>query len=212
MPEAGIELEMEDGVLNALVVCSEIPGRKSPILLLSTATELVPTVATAVQRLSAHNYFVLVPDLVGLGVEDRREAGSACLDYFAGERRVDDTRVGALGFGMGADLVLSLAAERSERMAAVAAYGGRGFSAREALKIAQKINGMIRIGYGTGALPRRAAVFEAALNLSGVLFDTEVCDREPHWMDLIDFLARGLAAPLSDQALATGPKGAPLNL
>ncbi|HEX7885525.1 MAG TPA: dienelactone hydrolase family protein [Phenylobacterium sp.] len=212
MPEARIELEMDDGVLDALVVCPETPGRKSPILLLSAATELVSTIATTARRLSAHNYFVLVPDLARLGAEDSREAARACLDHFADERRVDDTRVGALGFGAGADLALSLAAERSERVAAVAAYGGRGFSAREALEITQKINGLVRIGYAAGVLPRRAAVLEAALNLSGVLFDTEFCDGEPNWADLLDFFARGLAAPLSDRPAAADPKDAPLNL
>lgn len=198
MPEAHIELELDDGALDAFVACPDGAGRKRPILLLSRRNEPAGALESRARRLSAHNYFVLAPDLSGLSAEDRREAVWACLDHLADERRVDDTRVGALGFGSGADLALALAAGRAERIAAVAAYGARGFRPKAALEISQKINGLVRLGYAVDAVPARAGVLEAALNLSGVLFDIEVYEDEPRWSDLLDFFGRGLDAPTLD--------------
>ncbi|WP_296600189.1 dienelactone hydrolase family protein [Phenylobacterium sp.] len=203
MPEAHIELELDDGALDAFVACPDTPGRKAPILLLTGRNRPVLGLESWARRLSAHNYFVLAPHLSGLSADDRREAAAASLDHLADERRVDDARVGILGFGGGADLGLGLAASRAERIAAVAAYGGRGFSPRSAIEIAQKINGIVRIGYLVGDVPGRAGALEAALNLSGVLFDVEICGGEPHWPDLLDFFARGLASPGAETADGT---------
>jgi dienelactone hydrolase len=202
MPEARIELELDDGALDAFVACPGTPGRKAPILLLSGLDGLTQEVESRARRLSAHNYFVLAPDLSRLSADDRRDAARACLDHFADERRVDDTRVGALGFGSGANLALNLAAGRAERIAAVAAYGGRGFGARTAMEISQRINGLVRLGYAVDAVSPRAGLLEAALNLSGVLFDIEVYEAEPRWPELFDFFARALDPPASD-----GPPG-----
>lgn len=195
MQEAHIELELDDGVLDAFVACPDAAGRKPPILLLSGADGLARGVEFHARRLSAHNYFVLAPDLSGLAADDRREAAWVCLDYLADERRVDDTRVGALGFGSGADLALRLAGERSERIAAVAAYGPRGFGERTAREIAQRINGIVRLGYVVKTMSARSGVLEAALSLSGVLFDVEVYQGEPRWPELVDFFSRALIAP-----------------
>lgn len=211
MPEAHIEVELDDGALDAFVACPDNEGRKPPILLLSRRTTPLAEVESRARRLSAHNYFVLAPDFSGLSSEDRREAAWACLDHLADERRVDDTRVGALGFGSGADLALDLAAGRAERIAAVAAYGGRGFRARPALEISQKINGLVRLGYEVHAIPVRAGLLETALNLSGVLFDVEVYDRDPRWPDLIDFFDRALSSPASATAPGTNVGARALN-
>lgn len=212
MPEARIELELDDGALDAFVACPDSPGRKAPILLFSRAGGLTSALETTARRLSAHNYFVLAPDLGGLSADDRRDAAWASLDHLADERRVDDTRVGALGFGAGGDLALTLAAGRSERIAAVAAYGGQGFRARAALEIAQKINGLVRLGYPQSVAPTRAGLLETALSLSGVLFDIEVYDDEPRWPALLDFFGRGLGdAGRDDRARATDPAGHALN-
>jgi dienelactone hydrolase len=211
MPEAHIELELDDGALDAFVACPDSPGRKPPILLLSRQNGPAKTVESWARRLSAHNYFVLAPDLSGLSAEDRREAAWACLDHLADERRVDDARVGALGFGSGADLALSLAAGRAERIAAVAAYGLRGFRAKAALEISQKINGLVRLGYSIGTTPPRAGLLEAALNLSGVLFDIEVYEDEPRWSDLLDFFGRGLGAPTPETGRGTNATHHALN-
>jgi dienelactone hydrolase len=203
MPEARIELELDDGALDAFAACPDTPGRKPPILLLSRRNAPPAMIESWARRLSAHNYFVLAPDLSGLSADDRREAVWACLDHLADERRVDDTRVGTLGFGSGADLALALAASRAERIAAVAAYGARGFGPKTALEISQKINCLVRLGYAVDAVPARAGVLEAALNLSGVLFDIEVYGGEPRWPDLLDFFGRGLDAPAPDGGLRT---------
>lgn len=212
MPEARIELELDDGALDAFVACPDSPGRKVPILLFSRANGLTPALESMARRLSAHNYFVLAPDLGGLSADDRRDAAWASLDHLADERRVDDTRVGALGFGAGGDLALTLAAGRSERIAAVAAYGGQGFRARAALEIAQKINGLVRLGYPEATVPARAGLLETTLSLSGVLFDIEVYDDEPRWPALLDFFARGLGdAGRDDGARATDTVGHALN-
>ena len=208
MLEARIEIELDDGGLDALVACPDSLGRRPPILLLSRGDGLTELVESRVRRLSAHNYFVIAPDLSGLSADDRREAAWACLNHLADERRVDDTRVGALGFGSGADLALTLAAERAERIAALAGYGAQGFRARAALEISQKINGVIRIGYAVGAVPARAGLLETALSLSGVLFDMEVYDGEPDWPGLIDFFGRVLAPPVAaDRAAEDGRTG-----
>lgn len=211
MPEARIELEMDEGALEAFVAWPDTPGRKPPILLLSGPPNRAEGAESTARRLSAHNYFVLAPDLAGLAADDRREAAWACMDYLADERRVDDSRVGVLGFGAGGDMALRLAAERAERIAAAAAYGGRGFGARSAIEISQRINGMVRVGYPFGAVLRRAGVLEAALSLSGVLFDTEVYETEPRWPDMLDFFGRALVGPPLAPAAGTNPAHCALN-
>jgi dienelactone hydrolase len=153
---------------------------------------VTPEVESRARRLSAHNYFVLVPAFSERSADDRREAAWACLDYLADEPRVDDTRVGVLGFGPGADLALALAAGRAERIAAVAAYGGRGFGARSAREMASRINGVIRFGYVFGVTPARLGVLEGALCEAGVDFDIEVGDGAPDWPGLIDLFGRAL--------------------
>ena len=195
MPEARIEIELDDGAVDAFVACPETLGRKAPILLLPDRLGLTSEVESAARRLSAHNYFVMAPDLPGRPAEDRREAVSACLDHLADERRVDDTRVGVLGFGSGADLAMTLAAMRAERIAAVAAYAGRGLGPRSATEIASRINCVVRLGYTLGVVPPRLGLLEGALSAAGVDFDIEVCTGEPDWADLLDLFARALASP-----------------
>lgn len=192
MPEARIEIELDDGALDAFVACPDPPGRYVPILLLPDRFGLTAELESRARRLSAHNYFVMAPDLSGRPAEDRREAASAAIDHLADERRVDDTRVGLLGFGSGGDLAVGLAAARAERVAAVAAYGGRGAGPRTAREIASRINAVVRIGYTFGVVPPRLGVLEGALCDAGVDFDIEVCDGEPDWPGLIDLFARTL--------------------
>lgn len=208
MLEARIEIEMDDGGLDALVACPEGPGRRPPILLLSRGDGLTKSVESRVRRLSAHNYFVIAPDLSGLSAEDRREAAWACLDHLADARGVDDSRVGALGFGSGANVALALAAERAERIAAVAAYGAPGFRARAVLEISQRINSVVRVGYALGVVPARAGLLETAFTLSGVVFDMEVYEAEPNWPSLMDFFGRALAPQTAaDRAAQDGQTG-----
>ncbi|HEY0648223.1 dienelactone hydrolase family protein [Phenylobacterium sp.] len=192
MPEARIEIELDEGALDAFVACPDAPGRRPPILLLPDRLGVTLQAESRARRLSAHNYFVLAPDLSGVSADDCHEAVSACLDHLADAPGADDKRVGILGFGAGADLALSLAAFRSERIAAVAAYAGRGFTLRTTLEIASRINGVVRIGYAFGAVSPRVGRLETALSAAGVDFDVEVGDGEPDWSGLLDFFARAL--------------------
>lgn len=211
MPEARIEIELDDGAVDAFVACPETSGRKAPILVLPDRLGLTAEVESRARRLSAHNYFVLAPDLAGRPAEDRRDAASACLDHLADERRVDDRRVGVLGFGSGADLAMSLAAMRAERIAAVAAYAGRGLGPRSATEIASRINCAVRLGYTLGVVPPRLGLLEGALCAAGVDFDIEVGSGEPNWLDLIDLFARALSAQPADADAGAGRTVAAFN-
>lgn len=202
MPEARIEIEVEDGVLDAFVACPAGGGPNPPILWLPDRRGVTAEVERRALRLSAHNYFVLAPHLAGRAADDRREAVWAALDHLADTGGVDDTRVGVLGFGGGADLALGLAASRAERIAAVAAYGARGVSPRVAQEMASRINGLVRFGYPFGVVPARVGVLEQALCGAGVDFDIEVCDGEPDWPGLLDLFSRALR-PVSSEETAT---------
>jgi carboxymethylenebutenolidase len=193
MPEARIEIAAEDGCLDAFVACPDGPGRCAPVVLLSGRGGLSAAVEARARWLSAHGYFVLAPDWTARAIGDRRDDADAWLDHLADERRVDDTRVGVLGQGAGADLALRLAAWRAERITAVAAFGGRGFGPTTAREIAQRINGVVHLGHVLGITPPRLGVLEAALAAAGVDFDVEIHGGEPDWSGLIDLFARTIA-------------------
>jgi len=192
MPEVMIEIEAEDGCIDAFAACADDAVRHPPIILLSDRSGLGPAATIVARRLSAHGYFVLAPDWSRRPREDRREDAFAWLDYLADERRVDDARVGVLGYGAGADLALRLAGWRAERIAAAAAFGGRGFGPATAQELAQRINGVIRLGYEAGVVPRRAGLLEASLCAAGVDFDVEIYEGEPGWLGLLDLFSRAL--------------------
>ena len=83
MPEACIEIEMDDGAVDAFVASPASEGRRPPILLLSDRHGVTTEVESRARRLSAHNYFVLAPDLSGVSADDCHETVSACLDHLA---------------------------------------------------------------------------------------------------------------------------------
>jgi dienelactone hydrolase len=199
MPDARIEIEVEEGCLDAFVACPDGPGRRPPILLLGDRSGLTPVVETLARRISAHDYFVLAPDWPRRRADDRREDADAWLDHLAGDRRVEDARIGVVGWGAGADLALRLAAWRSERVAAVAAYGGRGFGPASAREIAQRINGVVRLGYLMGRPAPRVGFLEAAFCESGVDFDIEVASGPPDWAGLADLFASTLDPSASER-------------
>jgi dienelactone hydrolase len=190
MPEARIEIETEDGGLDAFVACAEGHGRRAPVILLSDRQGLTPALRTRARRLTAHGYYVLAPDWTRRPADQRREDAEAWLDHLADERRVDDTRVAVLGQGAGANLAIRLAAWRAERITAVAAYGGLGFGPATARKLAQRINGVVHLGHALGVTPPRLGLLEAALTAAGVDFEVEIHDGQPDWSRLIDLLAR----------------------
>lgn len=209
MPEARIEIEVEDGVVDAFVACPDGAGRRPPILWLPDRRGVTLEVENQARRLSAHNYFVLAPNLSERSAEARREAAWGCLDHLADARGVDDTRVGVLGFGTGGDLALGLAAWRAERIAAVAAFGARGVGPRTAREMASRINGVVHLGFQVGVVPPRVGVLEHALCEAGVDFDIEVFQGEPEWSGLLDLFARALRPPASEAATQAHPR--PLN-
>src|SRR5436190_22792821 len=103
MPEAFIEIEAEDGGLDAFVACPEGATRRPPVLLLADRRGLRPAFQAHARRLAAHGYLVLAPDWTARPADDRREDAEAWLDHLADDRRVDDARVGVAGYGAGAD-------------------------------------------------------------------------------------------------------------
>lgn len=211
MPEGRIEIELEDGALDACVAWPDGAGRRPPVLLLPDRGGLTAAVESDLRRLAAHDFFALAPDLSGRSAEERREAMHSCVDFLADERRVDDARIGVVGFGAGADLGLALAGARAERIAAVAAYGGRGLSPRAATEIAQRINAFVRLGYTVGVTSARAGLLETALGRAGVLFDVEISAGEPDWPDLIELFNRTLGQAGMETSRLPGVYGTSLN-
>ena len=122
--------------------------------------------------------------------DDRREGADAWLDHLADERRVDDVRVGVVGLRAGANLALRLTAWRAERIAATAAFGGRGFGPITAREIARRINSVVRLGCTLGITSARIGVLEAALRAADVDFETEIYGVEPDWSGVIDLFGR----------------------
>jgi carboxymethylenebutenolidase len=189
MPEAHIEVEAEDGCIDAFAACPEGAGIWPPILLLSDSRGLRPAIEDMARRLAGQGYFVLAPNLfyrtgVGSGADARRAAVAVLLDpdgeaedfeawlhALESERLVDDARIGVLGYGVGAALALRLAASHAERVAAAAVfYGGRP-SPAEAHHLAGCVNAVLHLGHveGDGAA---LAVLEAALRRGGVDFES----------------------------------------
>jgi carboxymethylenebutenolidase len=202
MPDAHIEIEGDDGPLDAFLARPDGLAPRPPVLLLADRRGLRPAFEALARRLAAHGYVVLAPDWTARSAEERRQDAEAWLDHLAGDRSVDDTRVGALGYGAGADLALRLAAWRAERVAAVAAFLGHGFAAAPALAIAERINGLVHLGYAQEGLPGpRHTALEVALCATGVDFEAACYPREPHldpplgeahWLSLLDLFERTL--------------------
>lgn len=200
MPEARIEIEAEDGCVDALVVWPEAAGRPPPVVLLGDRRPVAGLdPARLARRLAARGYFALVPEWAERPHDERRPDAEAWLDYLAYERRTDDARVGIAGWGAGADLALKVAAWRSERVAAAAAFLGRGFGAAAAVDVAQRINALVHLGYPADAPPGRGmAALEAALCAADVAFDTEIYasgDEAGMRGRLLDLFDRTLAPP-----------------
>jgi carboxymethylenebutenolidase len=190
VPEAHIEIEAEEGCIDALAVCPDGEGPWPPVLLLSDSRGLRPAIEAMARRLAAHGVFVLAPNLFYrsgpmLDASSRRAAVEAVLDPDAqaedfeawlhaleSERLVDDARVGVVGYGVGAALALRLAATHAERIAAAAVFYGGHPSADEAHHLAGCVNAVLHLGYADDGPPPGA--LEAALRREGVDFESEV--------------------------------------
>lgn len=200
MPETRIEIEAEDGCVDALAAWPDGEGRRPPVVLLDGGPTAGLDVWRFARRLAARGYFVLAPEWRTRPAAERRADAEAWLDYLAYERRADDTRVGVAGWGAGADLALKTAAWRAERIAAVAAFHGRGFGAGAAVAVAQRLNALVHLGYLAGAAPGRGmAALEAALCAADAVFEVETYARgdEP--------TMRAKLLDLFDRTLTTQP-------
>jgi carboxymethylenebutenolidase len=240
MPEAHIEIEAEDASIDAFAVCPDTGAPFAPILLLSDSRGLRPAVEAMARRLAGQGVFVLAPNLFyrtgpGPDAEGRHGAVAAVLDPDAqaedfeawlhgleAERLVDDTRIGVVGYGVGAALALRLAALHAERIAAAAVfYGGRP-TPDEAHHLAACVNAVLHLGYardeaGPGPL-------EAALRREGVDFESQayagprgfaVSDHpgyapaaaERHWANVLELFSRTLGLSKSAPIDPPGPPG-----
>jgi len=240
VPEAHIEIEAEEGCIDALAVCPDGKGPWPPVLLLSDSRGLRPAIEAMARRLAAHGVFVLVPNLFYrsapmLDAAPRRVAVEAVLDPDAqaedfeawlddleAERLVDDTRIGVVGYGVGAAMALRLAAMHAERIAAAAVFYGGHPSPDEAHHLAGCVNAVLHLGYASDR-PASGAL-EAALRRAGVDFESEVyagprgfavADHpgyapkaaEQHWANVLDLFKRTLGASNSDPINPKTPSG-----
>ncbi len=188
MPEAHIEMEAEDGCIDAFAACPAGAGPWPPVLLLSDSRGLRPAIEDMARRLAGEGFFVMAPNLfhrtgVGASPDGRRKAVVAALDpdsqaedfevwlhSLESERLVDDTRIGVLGYGAGAAMALRLAASHAERIAAAAVfYGGRP-SPPEAHHLAGCMNAVLHLGHA--ADDGADGALEAALRRGGVDFES----------------------------------------
>jgi len=214
MREGRIEIDVEDGCIEALVVYPDDVGRWPPVILLGDGGGPAEVAATA-RRLASHGFFVLAPQAPE---EPLEEAFDAWLDYLAGERLTDDGRVGALGYGTGAGLALQLAATHGERIAAVAAFHPARLAPESVHHLAGCLNAVVHLGYAAEDATWRAqdaADLEAELRLAGVDFEVEVYPAkagfaapdgpdhdlraaELHWRRLAELFRRTLVFPAPD--------------
>jgi carboxymethylenebutenolidase len=190
MPEAHIEMEADDGCIDAFAACPAGAGPWPPILLLSDSRGLRDAIEVMARRLAAEGYFVLAPNLfyrtgigssadaraaavaVALDADGQGEDFEAWLHALEAERLVDDARIGVLGYGVGAAVALRLAASHAERVAAAAVfYGGRP-SPAEAHHLAACVNAVLHLGHAEG--DSGAGDLEAALRREGVDFENLV--------------------------------------
>jgi carboxymethylenebutenolidase len=253
MPEAHIEMEAEDGCIDAFAACPDGAGPWPPVLLLSDSRGLRPAIEDMARRLAREGYFVLAPNLfyrtrVGAGAEARRAAVAVALDpdgqaedfeawlhALEAERLVDDTRIGVLGYGVGAAMALRLAVSHAERIAAAAVfYGGRP-SPAEAHHLAACVNAVLHLGHAEGD-GTRSGDLETALRREGVDFESliyaaprgfavpdhpgyEPAAAERHWANLTELFNRTLISSNSDVSDPSGrseggilPQGTPRSL
>jgi carboxymethylenebutenolidase len=239
MPEAHIEIEADDDCIDAFAVCPDAGQPFAPILLLSDSRGLRPAIEDMARRLASEGFFVLAPDLFyrtgpsstdaearhaavkALDPDAQAEDFEAWLHSLEAERLVEDTRIGLLGYGVGAALALRLAALHAERIAAAAIfYGGRP-SSEEASHLAACVNAVLHLGHAEGDLAD-AGRLEAALRREGVDFES-LDYRAPrgfavpdhpgytpaaaarHWTNLTELFRRTLGEANSGPVSASAP-------
>jgi dienelactone hydrolase len=219
--EGRIELEFDEGCVDALVVCPDDVGRWPPVILLD---EDAGEAAGKARRLASHGFFVLAPQMPADPIED---AFDAWLDYLARERLTDDARVGVLAYGQGATLALQLAAVHGERIAALAVFRPVPLEPESLHHLAGCLNAVVHLGYAAPDIAAQAPEtrgLEAELRRAGVDFEVEIYPAEPgvaavgtvddapdpasgHWASLVELFKRTLGFPAgaASRALAAPP-------
>lgn len=221
MPDAHIEIPAETGAIEAYSAWPEGGATAPAVLVLSDSRGLDGGLKGLVRTLATQGFFALAPDLFHrdgplalheLADEALADDFDAWFDYLGHERRVDDERVGVVGYGVGGAVALRLAADHGERIAAVASFYGGGPAGPAARDLAERLNAVVHLGYPADDLWLLApmiAEFEAALSEAGVDFETEfypgrhgfAVEGGPgyqpraarlHWTRLTDLLQRAL--------------------
>jgi len=215
MREGRIEIDIEEGCIEALVVCPGEIGRWPPVILLADSASDPSDISATARRLASHGFFVLAPQAPEEPVE---EAFDAWLDYLAGERLTDDGRIGALGYGTGAGLALHLAAIHGERIAAAAVFHPARLAPENVHHLAGCLNAVVHLGYAAQDdiwQAQDAQDLEVELRRAGVDFEVEVYPAkagfaarggdnhdlraaELHWARLIELFRRTLSFPTAD--------------
>lgn len=218
MPGRRIEIEAEDGWIEAYAAHPSGAPPWPSIILLSDRGGLRPAIQAMASRLADQGFFVLAPDpFNGCTAEDLdtpAEAFDAWFDFLQAERLADETRTGVVGYGLGAALALRLAAAHAERVAASALFCGGRPTPDEALHLASCMNGVLHLGHAAQDSPRSnmPAVLETALRRADVDFESCVYpagrgfavpdhpgyDRraaELHWANLVELFRRVLQMP-----------------
>lgn len=150
MIERRIEVETDDGTMTTFVVHPEEGGPHPVVLYLMDAPSIRPALMDMASRLATSGYYVMLPFLFYRGSEYREFGQSdedmhlrrdlmgtvsrggilsdarALLAVAAADPAASDGPVGAVGFCMSGRLVLALAQNMPERVAAVASIHGGG--------------------------------------------------------------------------------------
>ncbi len=154
MSRADISLPTPDGPARAFTFASEGAGPWPAVIFIMDAPAIRPALFDMCERIAAHGYYVLLPDMfwragpyapIDIAAvfkdETARRAAfgplmastdpdkamrdiGACLDYLAVQPRVKGDKVGITGYCMGGGLALRAAGLFPDRVAAAAAFHG----------------------------------------------------------------------------------------
>ena len=215
MIERRIEVETGDGTMTTFVVHPEEGGPHPVVLYLMDAPSIRPALMDMASRLATAGYYVMLPFLFYRGSEYRefgqsdedmhlrrdlmatgsREGilrdAAALLDVAHDDPMASDGPIGAVGFCMSGRLVLALAQNMPERVAAVASIHGGGLvldrddSPHRQL---DRIRGEVYLGWPDEdpSAPKEAIpVMEEALTAAGVR----------HRIDFMEGALHGYAPP-----------------
>jgi carboxymethylenebutenolidase len=154
MSQTEIALPTPDGAARAYTFTPEGAGPWPGVIFLMDAPAIRPALFDMCERIAAHGYYVILPDLfwrigpyapINIAEVFKDEAArravfgpmmastdpekamrdiGACLDYLAAQPQVKGAKVGVTGYCMGGGLALRAAGAFPDRVAAAAAFHG----------------------------------------------------------------------------------------